>query len=296
MKILFPTDYSNAAENAFLYALRVAERLQAQISTLHVFEGELILSWTEEYINTSDRIDVSTINQFENYKLQVQLLKRLAKENGLDHIEVNYTLREAPQSVVKSILDETEEHEVDLIVIGTTGARGLKEMFFGSIASRVMQSANCPVLVIPDTANYHGIEKIGLTLEYKPGEIDLVRKALDFTRKIGGQLQCVHVDVFDPNKKKTRLAEYSSTFAYDQDVSFHTRYDMDVERGILSFMKTHQVDIMIMEMREEHQIKQLFNYSIAKRVSYHSDIPLLAFPNPDPSRIIKQNSREKSST
>jgi nucleotide-binding universal stress UspA family protein len=282
MKILFPTDYSNAAENAFLYALKVAERLKANITVMHAFEGALVMSWTEEFISSAELIDAVTIDEFEKYKAQVKLLKRLAKENELDHIEVKYSLREAPESVVKAILDEAIEHEVDLIVVGTTGAKGLKELFFGSIASRVMQSAACPVLVIPDKANYRGIERIGLTLEYKPGEMELVKKALELTRKIGGQLDCVHVDAFDPTKKKTQLAEYTAAFAYDKDISFHTHYDLNVERGILDYMKTNQMDIIIMEMREERHLMELFSYSIAKRVSYHSDIPLLAFPNPNP--------------
>ena len=279
MKILFPTDYSNAAENAFLYALKVAEHLGASISVMHAFEGALVMSWTEEFFSSTERMDSVTIDEFEKYKIQVQLLKRLAKENNLDHIQVNYALREVPESVVQSILDEAKEHEMDLVIIGTTGAKGLKELFFGSVASRVMQAAHCPVLIVPDTANYDGIEKIGLTLEYKPGEMELVKKALEFTRKLGAQLKCLHVDAFDPNKKKTRLAEFSAAFAYDTDISFHTRYDLDIELGILEYMKSNQIDIIIMEMLEESHLKELFSYSIAKRVAYHSDIPLLAFPN-----------------
>ena len=279
MKILFPTDYSNAAENAFLYALKVAEHLGASISVMHAFEGALVMSWTEEFFSSTERMDSVTIDEFEKYKIQVQLLKRLAKENNLDHIQVNYALREVPESVVQSILDEAKEHEMDLVIIGTTGAKGLKELFFGSVASRVMQAAHCPVLIVPDTANYHGIEKIGLTLEYKPGEMELVKKALEFTRKLGAHLKCLHVDAFDPNKKKTRLAEFSAAFAYDTDISFHTRYDLDIELGILEYMKSNQIDIIIMEMLEESHLKELFSYSIAKRVAYHSDIPLLAFPN-----------------
>jgi nucleotide-binding universal stress UspA family protein len=279
MKILFPTDYSNAAENAFLYALKVAEKLQASITAMHAFEGTTVMSWTEDFISTSELIDHQVVDEFEKYKSEVNLMKRLARENELDQIEVNYSLREAAENVVGAILDEAVEHDIDLIIIGTTGAKGLKELFFGSIASRVMQSAPCPVLVIPDTANYRGIEKLGLTLEYKPGEPELINKALEFTRKIGGNLECVHVDAFDPNRKKTKIAEYAGTYANVPDISFHTHYDLNVERGILDYMKTNHVDIIIMEVREEHHLKELFSYSIAKRVSYHSDIPLLAFPN-----------------
>ena len=289
MKILFPTDYSNSAENAFLYALKVAEKLNAGVTVVHAFEGSTVMSWTEEFISSSELVDTVIIDEFEKYKEQVSLLKRQAKENHLDEIEVNYSLREAPENVVKAILDEAIEHKVDLIIIGTTGAKGLKELFFGSIASKVMQSSRCPVLVIPDTANYRGIEKLGLTLEYKPGETELIKKSLAFARQIGGSLHCVHVDAFDPNKKKVHLAEHAATFAKEPDISFHTHYDLNVERGILDFMKTNQVDIIIMEVSEEHHLKELFSYSIAKRISYHSDIPLLAFPNPKPLPADRSN-------
>jgi len=279
MKILFPTDYSNAADNAFMYALKLAERLNATITAMHAFEGAMVMSWSEEFVTTNELMDAVALDEFEKYKIQVQLLKRLAAENNLQHIEVNYALREAPETIVQSILDEAKEHHSDLIVIGTKGASGLKEVFFGSVASRVMQSAPCPVLVVPETANFRGIRKIGLTLEYKPGEMELIRKALAFTRTINGQLDCVHVDSFEANKRNTRLAEYSAAFAYEKDIRFHTHYDLNIERGILDYMKTNHIDIIIMEMQEVSHLKELFSFSIAKRVSYHSDIPLLAFPN-----------------
>jgi len=278
MKILFPTDYSNAAENAFLYALKLAEHLKAEITAMHAFEGATVMSWAEEWAHPDERMDAVALDEFEQYKIQVQLLKRLAQENNLQHIEVNYVLREAPETFVQTILDEAREHPTDLIVIGTEGARGLKEIFFGSTASRVTQSAPCPVFVVPETANFRGIHKLGLTLEFKPGEMELIRKSLSLARQLGCHLDCVHVDSLEANKKPNRLAEYSAKFAFEKDISFHNHYDLDVEKGILDFMKSNHIDLVIMEMREESHLRELFSYSIAKRVSYHSDIPLLAFP------------------
>lgn len=278
MKIFFPTNYSNAAENAFLYALRLAEQLNAGINVMHAFEGSNVMSWVEEWDSTDERMDPVALDEFEKYKVQVQLLKRIAKENNLQHIEVNYVLREAPESIVQSILDETREHPVDLIVIGTEGARGWKELFFGSTASRVTQSAPCPVVLVPDTANFRGIHKIGMTLEFKPGEMEAIKKSLDWARQLESHLECIHIDSLEANKKINRLAEYAAAFAYEKDISFHNHYDLNVERGILDYMKSNHIDMVIMEMREESHFRELFSFSIAKRVSYHSDIPLLAFP------------------
>ncbi|HJW30519.1 MAG TPA: universal stress protein, partial [Saprospiraceae bacterium] len=235
--------------------------------------------WSDEVRSSAEIADSITLEEFEQYKEQVDLLKRIARESQLNQVEVNYALCEAPDTVVHTILDEAHQQHADLIVMGTTGARGLKELFFGSMASKVMQSAPCPVMVIPDTANFRGIEKIGLTLEYKPGEMELVNRALDFARKVDAQLHCVHVDAFDAEPKRAKLADYAAAFAKESRITLHTAYDMNVERGILDFMKAHHMDIIMMEVKEQKHLKELFSYSIARRVSYHSDIPLLAFPN-----------------
>jgi len=51
---------------------------------------------------------------------------------------------------------------------------------------------------------------------------------------------------------------------------------LDVEKGILEFMKFNQIDVVIMRVQHQSMLKELFSYSIARRIAYHTDIPLLA--------------------
>ena len=275
MKILFTTDFSNASENAYVYALKLAEKLKASITVVHVYEVLQFHTWVEESMNMREVNDNITLGEFERFKEEIEILKRIATENNLQDIEVNYSLKESDY-VVDALLTEAEENRADLIVLGTTGATGLKEIFFGSVASKVMERATCPVFVVPDTANYRGIEKVGLTLEYKPGELELIEKALSIARRLGGHLHCLHVDVYDPEKMKTKVLEYKEAFKHEPDISFHTHYELDVEKGILEFMKFNLIDIVVMRVHHQSMLKELFSYSIAKRIAYHTDIPLLA--------------------
>lgn len=275
MKILFTTDFSNASENAFVYALKLADKLKASITVVHVYEILQFHTWVEGSMNMREVNETITMGEFERFKEEIELLKRIAKENQLDTIEVNYSLKESDY-VVDALITEAEDAQVDLIVMGTSGATGLKEIFFGSVASKVMERASCPVFVVPDTANYRGIEKVGLTLEYKPGELELIEKALSIARRLGGRLHCLHVDVYDPEKMKVKVLEYKEAFRHEPDISFHTHYELDVEKGILEFMKFNLIDIVVMQVHHRSMLKEMFSYSIAKRIAYHSDIPLLA--------------------
>lgn len=275
MKIIFPTDFSPAAENAFVYALKLAEKLNAHITVMHVYQELHLHTWVENSLNIGDLNDRLTIDEFEYFKDHIDLLKRVAAENHLDQVEVNYALRESDY-VVEAILDEAREETADIIVMGTQGARGIKEIFFGSVASKVMEAALCPVFLVPEAAHYKGIEKIGLTLEYKAGELELIEKAAAIARRLGAQLHCLHIDVFDPEPVQVKVLEYKKAFSHENDIRFHVYNEMDVERGILDFMKFNQIDAVIMEVHHQSMLKELFSYSIAKRVAYHTDTPLIA--------------------
>ncbi|HEY3387179.1 MAG TPA: universal stress protein [Saprospiraceae bacterium] len=274
MKILFPTDFSSAAENAFVYALKLANQLNASITVLHVYELLQVHTWIEGSMNMEEVNEKITLGEFEDFRSRSETMKRIALENNLDQVDVNYSLKES-NHVVDAILQDASMNMIDLIVIGTKGATGLREIFFGSVASKVMESSFCPVLLVPDTAVFKGIEKFGLTLEYKPDELELIERAATVTRRFGGHLYCLHVDAFDPDKVTLKMQEYRETFKHESDISFHVHHNLDIEKGILEFMKLNQVDIVMMRVHHQSLLKELFSYSIAKRVAYHTDIPLL---------------------
>ena len=51
-------------------------------------------------------------------------------------------------SIVAAVVEYAEEHNIDLIVIGTRGRSGFKRLILGSVATGVITYAHCPVMVI----------------------------------------------------------------------------------------------------------------------------------------------------
>lgn len=278
MKIVFPTDFSAAAENAYEYALKLAEQMNGTITVVHVYEVLEVHSWIEDATDMNALNEKITVGEFEKFKDQINILKRIAHERQLDHIDVNYALIESDE-VVPAILQEAENHAADLLVMGTAGAHGLKELLFGSVASKVMESATCPVFVVPQTASFRGIEKVGLTLEYKEGELTLIEKGLAFAKRLGGHLHCIHVDVYDSAKEKATLATYQDAFQGDDRISFHVHHELDVEKGLLDFIKYNLLDVIIVGVHHKRKWSELFSVNISRKIAYHAEIPIIAIQN-----------------
>lgn len=275
MKILFPTDFSNASQNAFIYALKLAEKLNGTITVLHVYEVLEAHTWIEESINMKELNEKITIGEFERFKDEINVLKRVAAAHHVPTIDITYSLKENDH-VVPAILEEAKAIEAGLIVMGTTGAHGIKEIFFGSVASKVMESATCPVFVVPDTASYRGVMKVGLILESKSDGRPLIERSIAIAQSLGAHLDCMHVNVYDPQKVKAKIAGYEAAFKDIPNISFHTHYELDVEKGVFEYMKKHQMDVIIIGVQHQHKWIELFSSNLVKRIAYHSEIPLIA--------------------
>ncbi|RME93160.1 MAG: universal stress protein, partial [Bacteroidetes bacterium] len=168
--ILFPTDFSEAANRAFIYALKLADKMDARIVTLHAFDRPDISSLPhvpralEEFHRNLD------LEEFENYRSVVPALRKIQEDEGLTQVPVVHTIIEGDTKEV--ILKQAEVEEADLIVMGTTGARGLKKVLLGSVAGEILENAPCPVLAVPREAVFDGeINTIAFTTSFAQEEI-----------------------------------------------------------------------------------------------------------------------------
>ncbi|MBZ0155784.1 MAG: universal stress protein [Alphaproteobacteria bacterium] len=139
-KILFPTDFSEGALNALPYAVDMAKNYGAKLFLLHVVYD----------IANASGLYVPHVSIDEMYKeLEAGARRELEKfglEERRDIGAVEYgILRGVPY---EEILRYAGEREIDLIVIGTHGRKGLDRFLFGSTAEKVVRYARCPVLTV----------------------------------------------------------------------------------------------------------------------------------------------------
>jgi nucleotide-binding universal stress UspA family protein len=122
-RILFATDFSEPSAHALAYAVEFARRLGSKIRVVHVL--------------ALHEADVATAE--EQMPLTVP--------DGLDDVVDARDIVRAPTAEL-GIIREARHSQTDLIVLGTHGRTGLKHVFLGSVAERVVQLASGPVLTV----------------------------------------------------------------------------------------------------------------------------------------------------
>lgn len=140
-KILFPTDLSDAAAEAQLYACSLAEQYGAELHVLSVVQDVSLVSPDP---SNPWMIPASSLDEV---KVSVQqALEKIPDATWSTGKTVVRTVRTGIPFL--EIIRYAQEQDVDLIVLGTHGRTGLVHVLLGSVAEKVVRKAPCPVLTV----------------------------------------------------------------------------------------------------------------------------------------------------
>lgn len=273
-RILFPTDFSDAASTAFLYALRFADRFEAELIILHVYDLPIVETPPLPE-STKEIFDIVEMNQFESFRDQLPQMHEVAENNQMGHVKMRNVLLYG--DLIYNINKVCKDEGIDLIIMGTKGASGLKETFLGSTTASVIANASVPVLGIPAEAVYRPIKNIGFTTQYRDKDSDAVVKALDIARKFGAAIQCLYItNADDPSDIEERIAEWKMYYKRE-NINFHIISGTDIEQAIVNFADEQQLDMIVMRAHKRGFFEGLFHKSLTKKMAYHTTVPLLIF-------------------
>lgn len=139
--ILCPTDFSEFSERAVRYGCELAEKFGAELHLLNVVQQyETVAPGSGEWFTPFTEMLP---------ELRQQSQEQLAKLPGPEvtsKLTVHRVTRVGP--AIDEIAKYAKEHNIDLIVQGTHGRRGVKHMLLGSVAENIVRYAPCPVLTV----------------------------------------------------------------------------------------------------------------------------------------------------
>lgn len=139
-RILVATDFSPPANQALNYACAFAEKFGAELHVLHVVVEPLPLPAPDgAWIRPEDAIPELIRKAQQDLTTNTESV-RLISGRLTCAIEVGFP--------IEQILKYVEDHQVDLIVLGTQGHRGLSRLLLGSVAEKIVRLATCPVLTV----------------------------------------------------------------------------------------------------------------------------------------------------
>lgn len=141
-RILHATDYSKASARALDEAVSLAKQNHAELLILHVIEPVSSYAAGEDFGGAELYMKMEETAKQEAQRSMDKLVRKLqqAKVNAKSLL-LNGT---AQDQIVKA----AKNRKANMIVIGTHGRTGLSKLFMGSVASKVISLANCPVLTV----------------------------------------------------------------------------------------------------------------------------------------------------
>ena len=144
-RILVPTDGSDVAEAAVDHALDLAEKYDAEVHALYVVDIDSVnISLGTEQV---DRIKQGRFDEMDELKEQAEAATGVVADRGAER-DVDIIEHVAGGRPHKVIADYAENHDIDIIVMGSHGRAGVRRALLGSVTERTLRSTHVPVLVV----------------------------------------------------------------------------------------------------------------------------------------------------
>jgi len=265
--ILIPTDFSENARNAIRYALNLFGDGNHFI---------LLNTWQTPYTPPEVLISVEDIlmnASKEGLAKEIEWVKSISSngKNTYETISEFGILVEILKTVVR-------ERNIDFVVMGTQGARGLQEVLLGSNTAAAAKSLNCPLLAIPSNAKFNGLKRIVFSADYKQIENSAsLNTMIDLAEENNAEVTVLNIldkgkitDVnqgYEGMKIDHELAGLKHSYSFIEDD--------DKAAGIDEFLRTNDTSLLVMLERKTGFFKSIFHKSITKQLAFHSHVPML---------------------
>jgi nucleotide-binding universal stress UspA family protein len=270
-KILVPTDFSANAEYALKVAAQVARKNNSEIILLHMLE--LPSQGGDAVVGSHD---IPELMLFKN--AAIQRLDDLMDAPYLDGLEVSEVVQF--ELAFDGIMNISRKNDVDLVIMGSHGASGFKEMFIGSNAEKVVRSSEVPVMIIKKEYDDFKVDEIVFASDFSDEIHQAFPKILQVASFFGAHLHLLMVNT--PNNfKSTQASEeifksFLSKYVVE-NYSTHIYNDANVEKGILNFARGINADMIAMCTHGRKGLAHFFNGSISEDLVNHAIRPVITF-------------------
>lgn len=273
--ILFPTDFSKNAVHASLYAGMIARGMNAHLILLNVYSIPMATEYQMPY-DIDEFLKISKEAAEENLKV---FAKELINAIGISHGKVSQITDYGQTS--DSIVKIAKSENVNLIMMGTQGASNMLDRWLGTNAQNVMESAECPVWVIPNNAPLNYPKIFIYAADFKEDDILATHKVMEIAKPLGATCQVIHIhDYFETISNrtvKTKVSELNAEFMDEDGVTIKSVNREEIYEGLKTYIKTHKPDVLALAIHHKSFLSKIFEKSITDHFVQEGNISLLTF-------------------
>lgn len=269
-KILVPCDFSDQAVQAFKFAVDVARQSKGEVLLLTVIEVPVVheaalmpsISFEEVFLKESrERAE----------KDFAKMKSKWAKDEPTVKTFVEFG---NPSAVIRNFIDSKK---VDLVVMGTKGASGLKEYLVGSNTEKIVRWSKAPVIAIKKYVKGSSIKNIVFPNTLERSQEDLIMKVKALQNFFNAKLHILYVNTpanfKSDSESKKRLEDFGKRFMF-KDYTLNIYNDIYEEGGVLNFAKSVNADMIAIATHGRKGLNHLLSGSIAEDLVNHIECPI----------------------
>lgn len=267
--ILVPIDFSRCAKNALRAAIAIAKKSDAKIhmvNAVHVHSPhpEITGGLIEEIV--------------ADYEVQVQESFRELESEVIELKDVPYEVDRFVAYLTDAIYTETQNKDIDLIVMGTRDKHSEMEQLLGTRTTDVIQSIPVPILIIPETYENFELKKIGLAVEYESSllfqDFNVLKLlSLNFDAEI--LAFNISEDPSSLSMQDQKVITKLNSYLVPTKSSIRTVEASSITKGISDFTTNHELSMLAMIPKKHNFFERLFKKSITKAIAADVNVPVL---------------------
>lgn len=275
--ILLPTDFSDNSWNAIKYALQLFKNDECTFHLLNtytpvVYHVEYVLGYPAQF-GLGDSIRTTA---------QENLTKMISKiseeiENNPKH---QFKTQARFDSIISGVRDYLDENSIELIIMGTKGATGAKEILFGSNTVHIFKEIKCPVLAIPSNFTYESPHEIlfptDFGVNYNNSQLKIIK---DIAISNHSRINTMHISTgYDLTEKQKKNKSDLEVILNNIAFLFHDVRSMNITDAINHFQIKHKINLLVMINNKHSFFENLFFKNTISQIGFHLNIPFLVIP------------------
>ena len=273
-KIIVPIDFSEHSEFALKAAAKLAKQHNAELLALHMLEMSDVLLTTDD----------------NEHNQKIIFFMKLAEKRFTEFLAKDYLQGIKVVPIVKhfkvfsEVNDVAEQHDADIIVMGSHGASGLREFFVGSNTERVVRNSEIPVLVIKNEVPNMTFETVVFATDFDEEDIRPYLNASKMFEGTNTNMILLYVNLPNENFRSSqeveqRIADFLQKADGNLDKINSVAYwaDYSVEKGVLNFSNKAGADLIAISTHGRKGIAHFFAGSIGEDIANHSTLPVITF-------------------
>lgn len=275
--ILVPTDFSSAARNAALYAIRLARSSGHGVHFFYAFQPDLDVQSPFMY-DSMAKLQEMWMEKLEAWSGEFQGEDlRLDRDRIRNEVSIGFAAEE--------IIRLSREDEYSMVVMGTKGEGGMVGSWLGSVSAKVAQEAFCPVWLIPVDARLRPMKNILYASSGDAIAEEMIHQVVRFTRKMESTLHFVHIHQSQGAPEDKIIEQIFDTLGAGAfgDLSYIVEMinGQDILKELNDYVVRNEVDLMISVTHHKSFWEKLVRHSITRDITTHASVPTLVVHKDD---------------